>query len=75
MPYPASGTPFFEGINVSEVLERFENMCDNYRMFNSEKIRRLPWYCEMFTARQVKSVDWIYRTGLGQDLCKSQEEV
>ena len=57
MPYPgAPDSPFFEGGNVSEFLDRFENMCDDYRMCTSEKIRRLPWYCEMFTARHVRSV-------------------
>lgn len=33
MPYPgAPDSPFFEGANVSEFLERFENMFDDYRM-------------------------------------------
>ena len=57
MPYPgAPGSPFFDGANISEFLERFENMCDDYRMLISEKIRRLPLYCEMFIARRVRSV-------------------
>ena len=55
MPYPgAPGSLFFEGANISEFLERFENMCDDYRMSTSEKIRRLPWYCRMFTAQHVR---------------------
>ena len=50
MPYPgAPGSPFFKEANVSKFLERFENMCNDYRMSTSEKIRRLPWYYEMFT--------------------------
>ena len=57
MPYPGTpGSPFFEGANVSEFLEKFENMCDNYQMAAFEKIRRLSWYCEIFTARHVRSV-------------------
>ena len=66
MPYPgAPGSPFFEGANISEFWERFENMGDDYQMSTSEKIRRLPWYCEMFTVRYVRSVikfsglDWV----------------
>ena len=61
----APGSPFFEGANVSEFLDRFENICDDYRMSTSEKIRRLPWYCEMVTARHVRSLiefselDWV----------------
>ena len=52
----APGSLFFEGGNVSEFLDRFENICDDYRMFTSEKIRRLLWYCEIFTTQQVKSL-------------------
>ena len=52
----APGSLFFEGANISKFLERFENMWDNYRMSTSEEIRRLPWYCKMFTARHVRSV-------------------
>ena len=57
MPYPgASNSPFFEGANVSKFLERFENMCNDYQMAASKKIRCLPWYCEMFTACHIRSV-------------------
>ncbi len=57
MPYPgAPGSPIFEGANVGEFLDRFENMCDDNRMSTSKKIRRLPWYCKMFTAGHFRSV-------------------
>lgn len=71
MPYPgAPDSPFFEGANVSEFLESFENMFDDYRMSTLEKVRRLPWYCEMFTARHIKSV--IVFSGLDWDkICTS----
>ena len=66
IPYPgAPGSPFFEGANISEFLERFENICDYYQMSTSEKICRLHWYFGMFTAQHVRSVigflglDWI----------------
>ena len=52
----APGNLFFEGANVSEFLDRFENMYDEYRMSTSEKICNLPWYCKMFTARHIRSV-------------------
>ena len=43
MLYPgAPDSPFFERANISEFLERFENMCDDYQMSTPEKIRRLP---------------------------------
>ncbi len=57
MLYPgASCSLFCDGGNVSKFLDRFENMCNNYWMSTLEKIRRLPWYCEMFTARHFRSV-------------------
>lgn len=65
MPNPkVPGSPFFEGDNISYFLKKFENMCEDYQMSTSEKIRCLPWYCEMFIARHVRSVgfsrlDWI----------------
>ena len=31
-------------------------MCDNYLITASEKIRCLPWYCEILTALYVRSV-------------------
>ena len=66
IPYRGEpGSLFFEGANISKVLEKFENMCDDYQMSTFEKICRLPWYCRIFTARNVRSViifsglDWI----------------
>lgn len=57
MPYSqAPGSPFFERANVTEFLEKYENMCKDYHISLVEKIRRLPLYCKMFTARHVKSV-------------------
>ena len=56
MPMPYLGAPgglFFERANVTEFLERYENMCEDYRISLAEEIRL---YCEMFTARHVKSV-------------------
>ncbi len=57
MLYPGTfGSLFFERANVGKFLDRFENMCDDYRMSTLEKICRLSWYCEIFTAWQVRSV-------------------
>ena len=66
MPYPgAFGSPFFEGANISEFLDGFENICNDYQMSTSEKIRCLLWYCKVFTAWNVRSIlgfsklDWV----------------
>lgn len=57
MLYPgAPGCLFFEGTNITEFLERYKNICEDYQISLVEKIRRLPLYCKIFTARHVKSV-------------------
>ena len=57
MPHPGSlGSLFFEVANISKFTERFENMCDDYHMSIFEKISCLLWYCELFTARHVRSI-------------------
>lgn len=43
MPYPgAPGSPFFERANVTEFLERYENMCEDYRISLVEKSAAYP---------------------------------
>ena len=80
MPIPysgAPGSPFFEGANVTEFLERYENVCEDYRISLAEKIRRLPLYYEMFTTRHIKSVigfsgsDW---TKISKELKKDYND-
>lgn len=75
MPYlGVPGSPFFDGANISEFLERFENMCDDYRILISEKIRRLALLRNVYRpAGQVSNK--IFRAGLGQDLYKPQDEI
>ena len=57
MPYPGTpGTPFFEGANITDFLNRYELMCTDFRVEEKEKIRRLPLYCEMFIGKYIESV-------------------
>jgi hypothetical protein len=57
MPYPGSpGTPYFDGYNVTEFLERFSDLCSDYALEEGEKIRRLPRYCDVLNEQYVKSV-------------------
>ena len=62
-PYPgAPGAPFFDGQNITYFLDLYNQLCSDYRLSESEKINRLPWYCESFTGNyikiQVKGADW-----------------
>lgn len=46
--YPGtSRTPFFEGSYINDFLDRYERMCIDFRVEAKEKIKKLPWYCEV----------------------------
>ena len=54
MPYPGSpGAPFFEGSNITDFLESYSRMCTDYQVDEQEKIKRLSWYCELFTGKYI----------------------
>ncbi len=43
MPPPAThGSLIFEGPNVSEFLEWYEDLCTDYQVFDEDKLARLP---------------------------------
>ena len=63
MPYPGTlGAPFFDGQNITHFLDLYSQLCSDYRLSESEKIIRLPWYCEFFTGNYIKilirGADW-----------------
>ena len=63
IPYPGTpGAPFFDGQNITNFLDRYSQLCADYRLSESEKIYRLPWYCEFFTGNYIKilikGADW-----------------
>ena len=63
IPYPgASGAPFFDGKNITDFLDRYSQLCSDYRLSESEKIYRLPWYWEYLFGRYIriliKDADW-----------------
>ena len=63
MPYPGTpGAPFFDGHNITHFLDLYSQCCSDYGLSESEKINRLPWYCEDFIGRYVriliKDADW-----------------
>ena len=37
---------YFQNQSVSNFLNRFDFMCENYEFFEIERIKRLSWYCE-----------------------------
>jgi hypothetical protein len=62
MPMPPPGTPgspMFEGANVTEFLERYEDLYSNYHVSAKDRLTRLPWYCIQPIAETIKSLkEW-----------------
>ncbi len=63
IPYPgAPGAPKFDGQDITHFLDLYDQLCSDYRLSESEKINRLPSYCEFFIRNYVKilikGADW-----------------
>ncbi len=57
MPYPGSPVAsFFEGTNITDFLDSYSRMCTDYQVDEQEKIKRLSWYCELFTGKYIKTL-------------------
>src|SRR6266536_3586413 len=57
MPLP--GTPgilYFEGANISDFIERFEDICDDYQVRDKNKIKRVPRYYTQVISQFVKGI-------------------
>ena len=63
MPYPGTpGTPFFDGRNVTDFLDRFSDLCEDYKLSADEKMKRLPRYCDMRIGRTIETMkEWNLR--------------
>lgn len=49
----------FEGANITEFLERYEDLCSDYRVSDSGKLTRLPRYCVQSIGETIKSLkEW-----------------
>jgi hypothetical protein len=58
MPVPGSeGMPYFSGANITEFLERFDELCDEYQVVDRKA--KLPRYCDSARREVVKSLpEW-----------------
>ena len=59
VPMPAPGTQgalYFSRKNVSEFLDRWEDMCAEHRLDEETRFRRLLRYCERGIGDYVKSI-------------------
>jgi len=46
----------FKGANVTEFLERYEDLCSDYRVTDKDRLTRLPRYCIQPIAKTIKSL-------------------
>jgi hypothetical protein len=37
----------FEGLNVTEFIERYKELYEDFKLLKRERIKRLPCYCEI----------------------------
>lgn len=59
MPLPAPGSlgaPWFEGKNVTEFLEMFDNMCEDYSISEQDRLKKVSRYCEFKTREYVQTL-------------------
>lgn len=57
MPMPGGpGAPSFEGANVTEFTERYEELCEDFGLGESEVVKRLPRYCESTIGQFIKNL-------------------
>jgi hypothetical protein len=55
MPLPGTlGSPMFEGANITEFLERYEDLCSDYHVSAEDKVKRLPRYCVQPIAENIR---------------------
>jgi hypothetical protein len=55
MPPPGTlGSPMFEGANVTEFLERYKDLCSDYRVSDKDRLTRLPRYCIQPVAETIR---------------------
>ncbi len=47
---------YFEEVNISEFIERFEDMCDDYQVRDKNKIKRVPRYYTQVISQFVKEI-------------------
>ena len=47
----------FEGANITEFLERYEDLCADYHVSNIDKLARLLQYCIQPIAETIKSLE------------------
>src|SRR4051794_13489366 len=64
------GAPLFDGNDITDFLERFDDMCMEYKIGVEQKVRKLPRYCEVVIGRYIKTIP-AYSSGDWEALAKA----
>ncbi len=74
MSYPGfSRASYFEGSNITDFFDSYSLMYIDYQVNKQEKIKRLSWYCELFTDKYIETLISFLRTSRAA-LCKALRE-
>jgi hypothetical protein len=55
--FETSETSFFNEINVIDFLNRYENLCNDFRLEDAKKAQRFSRYCDVFINQLMKIID------------------
>ena len=47
---------YFKGVNISEFIEHFEDIYNNYQVRDENKIKRVPRYCTQMISQFIKKI-------------------
>ena len=74
MPCPTGpGAPLFTGADVTEFLKNWINLCTDHGLSDTERVKRLPMYCELFICDYIEHrPEYIQRDW--EQLCKALKE-
>jgi hypothetical protein len=56
LAFEISETLLFDEYNITEFLDRYANLCQNYDLEKEKKIRRLFRYCDLINEQYVRAV-------------------
>jgi len=46
----------FKDANVTEFLERYKDLCSDYKVSNKDKLAQLPRYCIQLVVKTIRSL-------------------
>ena len=70
MPIPGGlGVPSFEGMNITEFLERYEELGADFGLSEPEAVKRIPQYCKITIEQFIRNLPE-YENGVWENFKK-----